>query len=73
MGMKLSISLTDTDVDFLDQVADERGVGSRSAVVQLALRVLRERDLESAYAAAWSEWDDSDQDLWDATSGDGLG
>ncbi|MFN8017673.1 MAG: ribbon-helix-helix domain-containing protein [Acidimicrobiales bacterium] len=71
--MKLSISLPDDDVAFLDRYATSHDVGSRSAVVQRALRLLRAANLEVAYAAAWEEWDGSeDAAAWDATSGDGA-
>jgi Arc/MetJ-type ribon-helix-helix transcriptional regulator len=71
--MKLSVSLSGADVEFLDVYAVEHALPSRSAVVQQAIRALRLSDLDEAYSAAWDEWSSSgDADLWDATSGDGL-
>lgn len=72
-GMKLSISLSEDDVGFLDAYARHRKVGSRSAVVQRAVHLLRLAELEEAYEQAWEEWDDGDDaGLWDATAADGL-
>jgi len=71
--VKLSVSLSEQDVAALDEVVRERGLPSRSAAVQEAIRLLRQAGLADAYAAAWSEWDASGEaDLWDTTSADGL-
>jgi Arc/MetJ-type ribon-helix-helix transcriptional regulator len=71
--MKLSVSLPDEDVEFLDQYARTQGYDSRSAVVHKAVRLLRASELGSDYADAWSEWSDSgDAGAWDAVVGDGL-
>jgi metal-responsive CopG/Arc/MetJ family transcriptional regulator len=35
--VKLSVSIPDDDVEFIDQYADKHGLESRSAVVQRAL------------------------------------
>ncbi len=72
--MKLSVSLPDEDVEFLDAYAAEQGYGSRSAVVHKAVRLLRGAELGAAYEDAFSEWDDSGEaEAWDLTVGDGLG
>ncbi|MEV6341819.1 ribbon-helix-helix domain-containing protein [Actinoplanes sp. NPDC051851] len=66
--MKISVSLPEEDVRFLD----ERGT-NRSAALQEAVALLRERQLADQYADAFSEWSDSpDAELWDATAADGL-
>jgi Arc/MetJ-type ribon-helix-helix transcriptional regulator len=71
--MKLSISLPDDDVSFVDEYAQRRGPASRSSVVHRAIELLRMSELERAYAEAWDEWDRSeDSDLWDTTTGDGI-
>ena len=71
--MKLSVSLADEDVEFLDQYAQAQGLPSRSSVVQRAVRLLRASELGPAYAEAWDEWAGlPDSDLWDATGADGL-
>lgn len=70
--MKLSVSLPDRDVEFLDHCARTKGYMSRSAVVHRAVR-LRATELGEAYADAWSEWSDSgESDAWDGSMGDGL-
>lgn len=72
--MKLSVSLTDDDVAFLDRYAEDRGRPSRSAAVKDAVALLRESELGAEYVEAWKEWADTDDaELWDSTSADGLG
>lgn len=72
--MKVSVSLPDEDVEFVDEYARTRGFSSRSAVLHKAVRLLRTADLGGAYADAWQEWEDSGEaELWDSVSGDGLG
>ncbi|QAY73626.1 ribbon-helix-helix protein, CopG family [Agromyces protaetiae] len=71
--MKVSVSLDEADVAFLD--ADvERGVyESRSAAVAASIRLLRERELTQSYLEEFQEWGESGEaDAWDAASGDGL-
>jgi len=71
--MKLSVSLPDEDVDFLDAYAQTQGFASRSAVVHKAVRLLRASELGPAYEDAWSEWSNgNDAELWEATARDGL-
>lgn len=71
--MKLSVSLPDEDVEFLDSFAKEQGIESRSAVVHKAVRLLRATQLGDAYAEAWDDWSSSDDaERWDSAVGDGL-
>jgi Arc/MetJ-type ribon-helix-helix transcriptional regulator len=71
--MKVSVSLAEADVAFLDEYALEHEHGSRSAAIQKAVRLLRAAQLEQDYAEAFQEWESSgDAALWDATAGDGL-
>ena len=71
--MKLSVSLPEEDVEFLDAYAASEGLGSRSAVLHRAIRLLRAAELGPAYEDAFTEWHESDDAaLWDATAGDGL-
>ena len=71
--MKVSISLPDEDVEFLDAYAESQGIASRSGAVHKAVRLLRASELGPAYEDAWDEWAGSvDQDLWDRASDDGL-
>jgi len=71
--MKLSISLSDEDVEVLDAYVIRAGLPSRSAAVQRAIRMLRYPTLEQDYGDAWAEWSDAGDDTaWEATVGDGL-
>ncbi|MCX6433326.1 MAG: ribbon-helix-helix domain-containing protein [Actinobacteria bacterium] len=71
--MKLSVSLPDEDVAFLDTFADQAGMDSRSAVVQRAIALLRAAELVGDYETAFREWDKAgDADVWAATVGDGI-
>ena len=71
--MKLSVSLPNEDVEFLDAYARAQGVESRSAVLHRAVRLLRATELTSDYEDAWQEWAESDDAAaWDATARDGL-
>ena len=72
--MKVSVSLPDDDIQFLDAYSKASGLDSRSAALQKAVRLLRTAELGQAYAAAWDEWFESgDAVAWDATVRDGLG
>lgn len=71
--MKVSISLPEADVAFLDEYAALSPARSRSAVVHRAIELLRESQMEDAYANAWQEWHgDEDAQLWENTVADGL-
>lgn len=73
MVMKLSVSLPDGDVQFVDRYVSEHDAASRSAVVREALALLRERELGDAYEAAWNEWVEDGGEIWDLAVGDGIG
>jgi|APCry1669188879_1035177.scaffolds.fasta_scaffold93880_3 hypothetical protein len=70
--MKVSVSLSDDDVEFLDAYASEHGMVSRSAAVQRAVGMLRLTGLSDAYSAAWKEWVAEDDDAWAVTELDNL-
>jgi antitoxin MazE9 len=71
--VKLSVSLPDDDVEYLDTYAQAQGLPSRSAALRKAVRLLRASELGAAYEDAWAEWAESDDgELWDAATGDGL-
>jgi Arc/MetJ-type ribon-helix-helix transcriptional regulator len=70
--MKLSVSLSEKDVRFLDEYAERLGIGSRSAVIQRAVRLLQASELGPAYEAAWEEWASGDKAAWEATAADGV-
>jgi Arc/MetJ-type ribon-helix-helix transcriptional regulator len=70
--MKVSVSLPDTDVEFLDAYAEREGYASRSAVMQKAVRLLRASQLGDAYEEAWAEWESNgDAVAWDSVVADG--
>lgn len=71
--MKISASLPDEDVEFLDRYSREHDIGSRSAALARAVMLLRASQLGPAYAEAWREWETSgDADVWEQTAADGL-
>lgn len=71
--MKLSVSLPDEDVAFLDEYASEIDADSRSAVIQYSIKLLRQHRLVAEYDEAFAEWEGSeDQRLWESVVGDGL-
>jgi predicted transcriptional regulator len=71
--MKVSVSLPDDDVHFLDDLAAARG-SSRSAGLHQAIDLLRSQQLSPSYADAWDEWHEAGGAAdWDATTADGLG
>jgi Arc/MetJ-type ribon-helix-helix transcriptional regulator len=70
--MKISMSLPEEDVIFLDAYASEKGLRSRSAALHKAVRLLRATGLSAAYEGAWAEWSNEDQQIWDSTATDGL-
>ncbi len=72
--MKVSVSLPDDDVEFLDAYAETNGIASRSAVLHKAVRLLRASELGDAYEDAWTTWAaDGDAAAWGSVVGDGLG
>ena len=72
--MKLSVSLPDEDVEFLDAYARKRGLASRSATLHKAVRLLRGTELGAAYEDAFVDWEESgDAADWEVTASDGLG
>jgi hypothetical protein len=69
VATKLSISLPDDDVAFLDGL----NADSRSAAVHAVIDQARSVRLADDYSAAYDEWVASgDAELWDAVIGDGL-
>jgi hypothetical protein len=71
--VKLSVSLPEDDVAFLDEYAARVNAPSRSAALHHAIALLRQNDLQDEYAEAWDEWaSGADAPLWSATAGDGM-
>ena len=69
--MKVSVSVPDEDIEFLDNYAKTHRVASRSAALQRAIRLLRASELSESYAAAFAEWDDDpDHTAWDTATAD---
>jgi len=72
--MKMSVSLPEEDVEFLDTYAKDRRMGSRSAALHKAVNLLRAAELADAYEDAWDSWSSSsDSQAWDTALADGLG
>ena len=71
--MKISVSLPDEEVEYLDTYAQSQGLESRSAALRKAVRLLRASELGAAYEDAWADWSRSeDAELWEAATADGL-
>jgi Arc/MetJ-type ribon-helix-helix transcriptional regulator len=71
--MKVSISLPEEDVEFLDTYARSEGIASRSAALHRAVRLLRASQLGDAYEDAFGSWAaDGHAGAWEATAADGL-
>lgn len=71
--MKLSVSLPDNDVEFIDHYAHDQRIESRSAVLHKAIRLLRATELGGAYEDAWDQWSSAgDADAWETTTSDGV-
>ena len=70
--MKLSVSLPDEDVAFLDAYAESQGIESRSAALHKAVRALRASELAAAYEDAWDEWSATEAEAWEPTVADGI-
>ncbi|WP_337002537.1 MULTISPECIES: ribbon-helix-helix domain-containing protein [unclassified Microbacterium] len=66
---KVSLSLSASDLAFLDAESLAGRYSSRSAAVQDAVRLLRESRLADAYAEAYGEGYDEE---WDTAVDDGL-
>lgn len=69
--MKLSVSLPDEDVEFIDRYLASEDVMSRSAVIQQAIGLLRVHSLQDDYASAFDEWAD-ETETWDGVTADGI-
>lgn len=70
--MKISVSLPEEDVEFLDAYAKARGIPSRSAAITRAIRSLRVLELSEDYAAAWEEWAEDSEPAWSVAAADGI-
>ena len=70
--MKVSVSLPEEDVEFLDDYARNHQIASRSATLHRAIRLLRASELAQDYAEAFAQWDDEESHIWDSAVADGL-
>jgi Arc/MetJ-type ribon-helix-helix transcriptional regulator len=71
--MKLSVSLPDEDVAFVDEYVERTGSSSRSSAIQRAIALLRAAELEEEYASAFDEWAQAGEEaVWERTAADGL-
>jgi Arc/MetJ-type ribon-helix-helix transcriptional regulator len=71
--MKVSVSLTEDDIAYIDEYARRVGARSRSSVLHQAVALLRLSELEIAYTGAFQEWLESEEhELWDGAAADGL-
>ncbi|HVA39481.1 MAG TPA: ribbon-helix-helix domain-containing protein, partial [Candidatus Binataceae bacterium] len=68
-AVKLSVSLPDSLAGFVESYRKRRGLKSRSQVFEEAVRLLRSRELETAYREASTDRDK----VWESTVSDGLG
>jgi antitoxin ParD1/3/4 len=66
---KMSVSISEDLVVFIDSYKNSRKRKSSSQVVEEALMLLRAQDLENAYREADKEIESD----WDVLAGDGLG
>jgi hypothetical protein len=65
--LRVSLSLPEEQVHWLDGYGPANGFPTRSAVVEWAIRLLKGAELTSSYEAAWTEWRAADQAAdWDA-------
>ena len=65
---KLSISIPGSSLEFIEKYRKLHSLKSRSHVIEAAISVLRERELETAYRDAAREHDPA----WEVTNADGL-
>lgn len=65
---KLSISIPASSLEFIEKYREIHALKSRSHVIETAIALLRERELEAAYRAAAREPDAA----YDVTNSDGL-
>lgn len=71
--MKVSVSLPEEDIEFLDEYGRTVGAPSRSAVLHRAVRLLRATALGPAYSQAWEEWEaEGESEVWESLVADGL-
>ena len=68
LAEKISVSLPPEAMSFIESYRQQHAIKSRSQVIELALRSLRDSELEAAYRAAANEVDPA----WENINADGL-
>ena len=72
-NVKLSVSIQPIWAQFLNQYKEDHQVKTKSQVIEQALQLLQERELEQSYEKAMQEYKESgDRELFDNVVGDGL-
>jgi Arc/MetJ-type ribon-helix-helix transcriptional regulator len=72
-NVKLSVSVNQGFVPFIERYQQAHTVRTKSEVVERALELLRKAELEQAYKEAAQEWlENPDATLWENTVADGL-
>lgn len=65
-SQKVTVSLPVSVLEYADRYRQEHGLSTRSEVVTLALRLLRERELEEGYTALAEAYKDNPDPLLDS-------
>lgn len=72
-NIKLSVSVDQGFVPFIERYQQDHTVRTKSEVVERALELLRKAELEQAYKEAAQDWlENPDAALWENTVGDGI-
>ncbi len=70
---KLSISVKDNWLSFIEEYQKNYNIKSRSEVLERGLAALKQLELQDQYHLAYKEWFNSDEnDIWDLTTADGI-
>ncbi len=70
---KLSVSVDSRLARFIDTYQTDHDVSTKSKVVEQALELLQNQELQRQYAEAYQEWEESGEaEVWEVTVGDGL-
>ena len=71
--VKVSTTLPERDVVFIERYAKEKNLPSRAAAYQAAVKALRDQELMRQYEEADKEWYESGEAaVWECTVGDGI-
>jgi len=71
--VKISTTVTEFDLAFLEKYTAQHGLPSRAAGFHAAIKALRELELQQQYLEADEEWYTSGEaEVWECVSGDGI-